>query len=233
MVALILAACLATYAGPHLVFIILAGTAMLALPFAWRLPRGQGQKVQGGPRFGLPARLDQWSFIQGMALDGLFVMGLSVLAAATLTEGAVLAAGAALTLRYASEVALGPSGGALGERFGALPMLILLSLGSAVGLAIIGLSAWWASGLWVGAIMIVLLRGLLQPLPAPVAAASVPPADRVSALARLATWRDLGAGLGPLLAGAMLPIAPSWLLYGIAALALAAVSLGLSVRVRR
>lgn len=80
--------------------------------------------------------------------------------------------------------------------------------------------------------MIVLLRGLLQPLPAPVAASSVPPEDRVSDLARLATWRDLGAGLGPLLAGTLLPIAPSWLLYGIAALALAAVSVGLATWVR-
>ena len=28
---------------------------------------------RGAPRFGLPTRLDFWSFVQGMALDGLFV----------------------------------------------------------------------------------------------------------------------------------------------------------------
>ena len=42
------------------------------------------------------------------------------------------------------------------------------------------------------------------------------------ALARLATWRDLGAGAGPLLAGALLPIVSHELLYGAAALLLAA-----------
>ena len=48
-----------------------------------------------------------------------------------------------------------------------------------------------------------------------------------SALARLATWRDLGAGIGPLIAGALLPIVPSSLLYGAAALGLAASALSL------
>ncbi len=34
--------------------------------------------------------------------------------------------------------------------------------------------------------------------------------------------RDLGAGVGPLLAGALLPLLPAWLLYGGAAVLLAA-----------
>jgi len=220
MIGLIVGAFLAEWFGPHMVFVVLAATALLGLPFACRLPGGHGQKVRGGPRFGLPSRLDCWSFIQGMALDGVFVIGLSVLAAAALPQGAALAAAVALALRYASEIAFGPLGGSLGERFGASRMLILLSIGSALGLAAVG-----AGALWVGVLTVVLLRGLLQPLPAPVAAASVPAADRVSALARLATWRDLGAGLGPLVAGVLLPIAPSWLLYGSTAAALTIVSL--------
>ncbi|MGE4046162.1 MAG: MFS transporter [Acetobacteraceae bacterium] len=222
MIALIIGALLAEYAGPRVVFLVLAVAALAALPFAWKLPGGHGQKVQGGPRFGMPAKLDQWSFIQGLALDGLFVMGLSVLAAQMLPQGAALAAGAALALRYASEVALGPTGGALGERFGSLRMLILLSVASALGLAAIGFGA-----LWIGALSVVLLRGLLQPLPAPVAAALAPPRERVAALARLATWRDLGAGLGPLMAGMLLPVLPHWLLYGATAAALVVVSLTL------
>src|SRR5829696_3397501 len=166
----------------------LIAVALLALPFAWRLPGGHGQPVRGGPRFGLPSRLDVWSFVQGLALDGLFVLGLSVLAAAALPEGAALAAGAALALRYASEIALGTAGGALGERFGASRMLVLLSIGSAAGLAAIGFGA-----LWPGALAVVLLRGLLQPLAA----------------------------------GVLLPVLPPSLLYGAAALALAAASLAL------
>jgi predicted MFS family arabinose efflux permease len=230
MAGLIAGALLAEFAGPRVVFLALAAIALLALPFAWRLPGGHGQKVRGGPRFGLPSRLDVWSFTQGMMLDGLFVLGLSVLAAAALPSngasgggsGAGLAAGAALALRYLSEILLGPAGGGLGERYGPTRMLILLSVGSAAGLAVIG-----AGGLWFGVLVVVLLRGLLQPLPAPAAAAAAPPAQRVAALARLATWRDLGAGFGPLIAGVMLPIMPAWLLYGGAAAALAAVSLAL------
>lgn len=227
MAGLLAGAALAEAAGPRAVFLALAAVALLALPFAWRLPGGHGQKVRGGPRFGLPSRLDVWSFVQGLALDGVFVLGLSVLAAAALPQGAALAAGAALALRYLSEIALGPLGGSLGERFGAGRMLVLLSLGSALGLAAIGAEGLWTGALWAGALAVVLLRGLLQPLPAPVAAAAAPPAGRVAALARMATWRDLGAGLGPLAAGVLLPVLPAWLLYGVTALALAAASLPL------
>lgn len=220
MLGLIGGAILAEFAGPNVVFIVLAGVALLGLPFAWRLPDGHGQKVRGGPRFGLPSRLDVWSFTQGMALDGVFVIGLSVLAAAAMPQGAVLAAGGALAMRYVSEIALGPVGGVLGERFGEQRMLILLSVASAFGLAVIG-----AGGLWFGVLAVVGLRGLLQPLPAPVAASLVPASERVAALARMATWRDLGAGLGPLAAGVLLPILPTWLVYGGTAAALLVVSL--------
>ena len=222
MLALMSGAAIAEFWGAPIVFVLLGLVALGALPFALRLPGGHGQKVAGGPRFGLPSRLDVWSFIQGFGLDGLFVLGLSVLAAEALPHGAGLAAGAALTLRYLSELVLSPVGGRLGERHGSLRMMILLSLVSAAGLALIGMGA-----LWIGAIGVVGLRGLLQPLAPPVAASLVPPAERVSALARLATWRDLGAGIGPLVAGALLPILPSALLYGTAALALALSALSL------
>ena len=56
--------------------------------------------------------MDTWSFIQGTTLDGLFVIGMSVLAAAVVPEYAALAAGAALALRYIAEILLGPARGA-------------------------------------------------------------------------------------------------------------------------
>ena len=149
-----------------------------------------------------------------MTLDGLFVLGMSVLAAAAVPDYAALAAGGALALRYIAEILLGPAGGALAERHGARRLLMLLSVSTAAGLAVIG-----AGLLWIGALLVVTLRGLIQPLPAPVVAVDNPGPDRVPALARLATWRDLGAGAGPLIAGALLPILPHWLLYGGAALA--------------
>jgi len=87
--------------------------------------------------------------------------------------------------------------------------------------------------LWIGALAVVGLRGLLQPLAPPVAASLVPAHERVSALARLATWRDLGAGIGPLIAGALLPVLPAWLLYGAAALALALSALSIHRQQKR
>jgi hypothetical protein len=59
---------------------------MLAFAFAIRLPaEGEGRPERlGGPRFRMPSRLDTWSFFQGMTLDGLFIIGMSVLAGAAL-----------------------------------------------------------------------------------------------------------------------------------------------------
>lgn len=216
MIGLIAGPLMAMSVGPQAVFLVLAAVAVLAIPFALRLPSGRGQPVRSAPRIALPSRLDTWSFVQGLTLDGLFVIGLAVLATATLPEGAALAAGAALALRYAAEIMLGPAGGVAAERWGARPLLVLLSLGCAAGLVALG-----AGALWVGALTVVVLRGLLQPLPAPVAAMEYPGPERIRALARLATWRDLGAGVGPLAAGVLLPLVPSLLLYGGAAALLA------------
>jgi hypothetical protein len=158
-----------------------------------------------------------------MTLDGLFVIGMSVLAVAAIPDYAVLAAGAALALRYVAEIVLGPAGGALAERYGARRVLTLLSVLTAAGLVVIG-----AGALWVGALLVVTLRGLIQPIPAPLVSIENPGRDRVPALARLATWRDLGAGAGPLLAGALLPLLPHGLLYGGAAvlLGISAIAVG-------
>jgi len=215
---LIVGAVVSHLTGPREAFLVLSAAALVAFVFAAQLPRlgeGRPERVQR-PRFGVPSRLDTWSFIQGMTLDGLFVLGISVLAAAAMPRYAALAAGGALALRYVAEIALGPSGGALAQRYGPRRVLTLLSVSTALGLAVIG-----AGLLWVGAILVVVLRGLIQPIPPPLVAIENPGRDRVPALARLATWRDLGAGAGPLLAGALLPIVPHEVLYGAAAVLLA------------
>jgi MFS family permease len=151
-----------------------------------------------------------------MTLDGLFVIGLSVLAAAALPDYAALAAGGALALRYVAEIMLAPVGGGLAERHGPRRVLTALSVATALGLGIIG-----AGALWTGAVLVVVLRGLIQPIAAPVVALENPGRNRVPALARLATWRDLGAGAGPLLAGALLPLVAHPILDGAAAALLA------------
>jgi hypothetical protein len=222
-------AAIAQLGSPRLAFFVLGGIALLAFLFAVKLPSGgEGRPARlSRPRFGLPARLDIWAFIQGMTLDGLFVLGMSILAAVAVPGYAALAAGGTLGLRYIAEIFLAPVGGALAHHFDARRVLTLLSIGSAAGLAIIGFG--W---LWWGALLVVVLRGLIQPIPTPIVASDYPGPERVPALASLATWRDLGAAGGPLLAGALLPILPHASLYGAAALllALSAAAIGKSSR---
>ncbi len=48
-----------------------------------------------------------------------------------------------------------------------------------------------------------------------------PGAGRVQALASNSVWRDIGAGVGPLLAGVLLPVASASWVYALAGLAIA------------
>jgi hypothetical protein len=227
MLGLLAAAAMAPVIGPRRVFLVLGAVALLALPIAIRLPNERGQRVQGQSHLALPSRLDIWSFVQGAALDGLFVLGLAVLAHEAVPARFAIAAGAAMALRYGAEITLGAPSGMLAERFGATRLMVALSCGSALGLAAMGLGALWPGALWLGAVSVVVLRGLIQPLPAPVAAALNPGPGRVRALMRLATWRDLGAAVGPLVAGALLPIVATSILYGTTALLLAVAALAM------
>ncbi|MBI0536108.1 MFS transporter [Roseomonas sp. KE2513] len=222
MIGLFGGALLAEWAGARAVFLILGLISLPAILFASRLPVTPEGRTTAGPRFALPGALDLWSFTFGLAMDGIFIIGLSVLAAGALPHGATLAAGGALALRYAAEILLSPAGGWLAGRLGARRALVLLSLSSAAGLLMLGLGG---ALLWAGALSTVLLRAVVQPLPGPLVAAENPGGARVPALARQATWRDIGAGTGPLLAGPLFPVLPALAIYGGAAALLAAASL--------
>jgi predicted MFS family arabinose efflux permease len=224
MLGLVGSTALAGMIGPRAVFLILAAIALLALPVAARLPAGEGAPLRvRGRRLRPPSPLDVWAFVQGLTLDGIFVVGLSILAVRASPGEATVAAGISLALRYLAELLLGPSGGVIAERWGAKRSLILVSFATASALFAISLGA-----IWTGIVTAVLLRGLMQPLPAPVLAEGVMHAERVPAIAAMAVWRDLGAGTGPLVAGLILPLAPLALYAGSGAL-LAAATLALVV----
>lgn len=61
------------------------------------------------------------------------------------------------------------------------------------------------------------LRALQLPLVVTVVAQRHPGAGRVRALAANAVWRDIGAGIGPLIAGLLLPVASTVWVYSLAA----------------
>jgi hypothetical protein len=214
MLGLLAAGAMAEIVGPRLVFLVLGGISILALPIAAQLPGEKGQRVRSpGRRLTVPTPLDMWAFVQGLTLDGVFIVGLSVLAATVSPDNATLAAGVSLAMRYMAEIVLGPPGGLAAERFGPKRALIALSIVSAAAYAAIS-----GGAVWIGVIAVVLLRGVASPLPALVAAVANPGVARVPAIAGMATWRDLGAGVGPLVAGLVLPFAPMALYLGAAVL---------------
>jgi len=216
VIALPLAALLAYAWGPRPVFWLLAATALPGLAVTRRLP-AQAQPAPARRRgLKLPNSLDVWSFLEGLTLDGLFVIGLSYLGRDLLPDHAVMIAGVLLAVRYLGEILLSPAGGRLAERFGAERLLVVLSLATSAALA--GFGGGW---LWSCAAAIVVLRSLQLPLLAPIVAHRTPGPERVHALASRSVWRDIGAGAGPLLAGVLLPLLPPLWLYGLPALLLA------------
>ncbi|MBT2323331.1 MFS transporter [Variovorax paradoxus] len=220
MLALPLGAALAQWAGPRPIFFVLAAVSLFGLWAARRLPSAPHPAARPVRRFGRPGSLDAWSFMEGLTLDGLFIVGLAYLGKDLLPGGAVVVAGMLMALRYLAEILLSPVGGRMAERLGAERLLVVLSLLTAV--ALVGFGAGW---LWACAAAIVVLRALQLPLLPPIVAKRTPGPERVQALAARSTWRDIGAGTGPLLAGLLLPVASPLWLYGIPALLLALAAL--------
>ncbi|MCT8963342.1 MFS transporter [Pseudomonas veronii] len=217
MLALPLGGGLTLWAGPRPIFLILAGCCLLGLWMARGLPTvGHDLHSSPGRRFKWPDSVALWSFIEGVALDGLFIFGLSIQAQKLLGGDAVLIAGALMALRYVSEMLLSPLGGRAAQRFGATSMLLLFSFLSALALAAFG--SYWVI---VGAAAVLVLRALQLPLVTTLVAERNPGSMRVSALASNAVWRDIGAGLGPLLAGLLLPVAAAPWVFGLAGAAIA------------
>jgi DHA1 family inner membrane transport protein len=202
--------------GPRAIFFVLTAVALVGLLATRRLP-ATPHPVVASRKLQLPTSLDVWSFLEGFTLDGLFVIGLGYLGKDLMPAGgAVMAAALLMALRYFCEIVMSPIGGRMAERLGAERLLVSLSLLTTV--VLVGFGAGWIFG---GAAMIVVLRALQLPLIAPIVAKRTPGPGRVQALAARAVWRDIGAGTGPIAAGLLLPIMPSFWIYAISAACLA------------
>src|SRR5260363_7819 len=200
---------LSQWLGPRAVFFLLTAVALLGLLFALQLPAGAvGPYPKSPKKFRWPKPLHLWSFVQGLALDGFFTTSLSVLSAQALPENAALAAGAVMALRYLGNIVLSPLGGYMAGRWGAENQLLGLSFAAAI--AMLGIGLEW---LWISAVAVVILRSLVIPMVSLIVAMQNPGPARVEALAACTVWRDLGAGIGPMLAGALLPIGSNLILY--------------------
>ena len=90
-----------------------------------------------------------------------------------------------------------------------------------VAVLFLALAAFGSHWVIVGAAAVLVLRALQLPLVTTLVAERNPGTLRVSALASNAVWRDIGAGLGPLLAGLLLPVASAPWVFGLAGAAIA------------
>lgn len=220
MLALSAGAWLALHHGPRAVLLLSSGFCLIGLLLALGLPNAGHELPAPGRRLRWPDRIVTWSFIEGVTLDGLFIFGLSAFSQAVLGGNAVLVAGLLMTLRYLSDMLLSPLGGRAADRYGAAPMLVACST-----LTTLSLTAFGFHWLILGAAGVLILRALQIPLVVTLVAARHPGQARLPALASNAMWRDVGAGVGPLLAGVLIPLVPSTLLYPLSGLAILVSSL--------
>lgn len=215
MLALPLGGACALWFGPRVIFFVFAAVAVVGLLVTQQLPTIPHGEPPATKKARLPGSLDTWSFIEGLVLDGLFIIGLSYLGRDLLPGNPVIVAGLLLSVRYLAEILLGSAGGRMAEKYGIEVLLVALSVLTSA--ALVGFGFGW---LWTCALVIVILRALLLPLLPALVALRTPGPGRIQALATRSVWRDMGAGMGPVLAGLLLPVAPAEWIYGVCALLL-------------
>jgi MFS family permease len=197
VLSLTVGAWLVSQTGPQGVFVWLAAVTAIAIPLAWMLPElPQPSERRPASLLPWPSSIDLWGFAVGFAIDGIFVMTLSVLLSGFVSlESAVLTGGALLATRRLVEVFMGPVGGTLGDRWGASRMILVFGAALSAGLMLLA-----GGQIHAGAIVIVLAHGVLTTL-GPVLVAERNPGSHLARLSVFTTWRDLGAAIGPLVAG--------------------------------
>ena len=204
LLAMTVGAWLAAIAGPRDVFLYLSLATAVSICIAFGLNDfGQQRRVKRpmvrDKIFPRPDSLDLLIFWMGAGIDGVFTVSISLMWAQYLsTETAILIGGSILAGRRLSEMLIAPCAGMISDRFGIRSPLFLSITLTIAGFGLIGVGL-----LTLGSIVLIISRGALGTL-FPAAVARIYPEDKIKALARNQTWRDVGAAAGPLAAGACL-----------------------------
>jgi MFS transporter, DHA1 family, inner membrane transport protein len=219
IIALLGGAWLTQLVGPRMVFVVLAGITLLAIPLAMGLPRDAPIAKRGPrpPALGRPRTMDSLFFLQGMGVDGVFALTITlILAEKHSLSVAVLSGGALLAMRHVGEAVAAPLFGMLGDRFGAARVFAVSVCLTAIGF--LGVAAGFTVA---GALLMLVFRGALASLgPATIVQATAASDSVMAPLARMLAWRDLGAAVGPLMAGALVGFVSPQLLHGAVAAAM-------------
>ena len=120
-------------------------------------------------------------------------------------------------MRHFGEAIAAPLFGWIADRFGArrvFAMAAVLTMFGFVGVAL-GFTV-------AGALVMLLFRGALASLgPTVIAQSLSADEDAIGPLARMQTWRDIGASCGPLVTGYLLTVLSAEMQHGLVALAIA------------
>lgn len=219
LLAMTIGAWLAAIVGPRDVFLYLSLATAVSICLTFGLNDSGQQKQVKRPMardkvFPKPDSLDLLIFWMGAGIDGVFTVSISLMWAQYLsTEVAILIGGSILAGRRLSEMLIAPCAGIIADRFGIRSPLFLAIAITVVGFGLIGCGL-----LMLGSIALVISRGALGTL-FPAAVARIYPEEKIKALARNQTWRDVGAAAGPLAAGACLAFIEPEIMHIIVALA--------------
>jgi len=227
---------LAISTGPREAFFAMTALTVIAVPLAWALPRHEPIAAQPRPpargwRYFVPNPFNLFSFGLLLAGEGVFTVTVGLLFQEDAdTKTALLSAGIAVAARHMVIILMSPASGFIADRFGARATTIASSLFVILGFALIPLGATLA-----GVIVILLARGVMAVVGPVLVAKRIeadPHGNVMHGLSANATWSDLGAAMGPLLAGFTVGVVSLDLLYGAMA-AFLAVLLGVWLGLER
>lgn len=194
----LLAGCFAVdWIGTNILFTIMTILSLACLPLALSLEpidiRPPRHRALLMPR---PGRIDVWAAAQGFVVDGVFLVSVTLLLKASVTDfSPAVATGIVFSLRWIVESFCAPIGGHLADRFGATRVMLVFGLLSSMALGSIAFGFVYA-----GAVAVTVIRGLTNTI-ASAMVAERSPGDSVGAQSVYSTYRDIGAAVGPLVAG--------------------------------
>jgi MFS family permease len=213
---------LAVSLGPREAFLAMTALTIVAVPLAWALPRHEPIAAQPRPparhwRHFVPNPFNLLSFGLLLAGEGVFTFTVGLLFQEDAsTQTALLSAGIAVAARHMVVILISPLSGLIADRIGAHRTMLVATVVVILGFALIPLNATLA-----GVIVILLARGVMAVVsPVLVAERIKTNADGnvMHGLSANATWSDLGAAIGPMLAGFTIGILSLDMLYAAMAL---------------
>ncbi len=214
--------------GPREAFVAIGILTLPALALALMLPAAEPGKRSEERVWTRPAPVDIYIFVFGAVIDGGFVMTMAAALGEEATPAAaMIAAGLSWALRYLVVVVVAPASGLLCDRYGAIHLLVASSAAVVAGLLVVALGAPVA-----GVIIVVITRAMVDTT-APIVSAQQARGEVLMAVSRTATWRDMGAAVGPLAAGVSIGLIPLSPYYAVMALMLGAITVWIAWAVRR